>query len=98
MKKLPVLCPSCDASLQVSELSCNNCDTKITGSYPLHELLQLSLEEQQFLLAFVTSSGSLKQMASQMKKSYPTVRNYLDDLIEKINQLKNISQDENTTL
>jgi len=88
MKKLPASCPSCEASLQVSELSCTKCDTKITGSYPLHLLLRLQPEEQQFLLSFITSSGSLKEMAKQLGKSYPTVRNYLDDILEKINALR----------
>ncbi|RZJ74088.1 MAG: DUF2089 family protein, partial [Flavobacterium sp.] len=32
-------------------------------------------------------SGSLKEMASQMGISYPTVRNKLDDLIAKISKL-----------
>jgi hypothetical protein len=31
-------------------------------------------------------SGSLKDMANKLKVSYPTVRNKLDDLIEKIKQ------------
>ncbi|MFA4979032.1 MAG: hypothetical protein WC589_16070 [Sphingobacterium sp.] len=32
-------------------------------------------------------SGSLKEMANQMGKSYPTVRNILDDLIRKLKSL-----------
>ena len=45
---------------------------------------RLSEKEQQFILAFVKSSGSLKDMAKSMGISYPTVRNVLDDLIEKL--------------
>ncbi len=89
MKKLPALCPSCESALEVSELSCEGCGTKVSGNYSLPLLLQLSPEEQQFLLDFITSSGSIKKMAEQLGKSYPTVRNYLDDLIEKINNIKN---------
>ncbi len=89
MKKLPALCPSCEFALEVSELSCESCGTKVSGNYSLPLLLQLSPEEQQFLLDFITSSGSIKKMAEQLGKSYPTVRNYLDDLIEKINNIKN---------
>ncbi|AJH14027.1 hypothetical protein MPR_0834 [Myroides profundi] len=51
-------------------------------------LLQLSKEEQEFILAFFLNSGSLKQMALQMNISYPTVRNKLDDMIEHIQQLQ----------
>lgn len=89
MKKLPVSCPSCESSLVVSQLSCTNCDTLISGSYPLPILLQLTPEEQSFVFEFFLASGSLKSMAAQLQKSYPTVRNKLDDIIQKINTLKN---------
>lgn len=89
MKKLPVVCPSCEKSLAVSELSCTNCDTMISGNFSLPVFLQLQADEQEFILAFVMSGGSLKKMAKQLQKSYPTVRNVLDDLIEKINTLQN---------
>ena len=54
-------------------------------------LLQISEEEQNFILQFFLTSGSLKEMASQMGNSYPTVRNKLDDIIQKINTLKSKS-------
>ena len=88
MKKLPVACPSCESSLLVSELSCSNCDTVISGSYSLPILLQLSPEDQDFIFEFFLLSGSLKDIAKKIGKSYPTVRNRLDDIIEKINELQ----------
>ncbi len=89
MKKLPINCPSCESPLVVSQLSCCKCDTVITGNYSLPVLLQLSKEEQDFIFEFILTSGSLKKMAAKMEKSYPTVRNKLDDILEKINGLKN---------
>ena len=50
--------------------------------------MQLSINEQEFIIEFVKSSGSLKMMAQKLKLSYPTVRNMLDDIITKINQLE----------
>jgi hypothetical protein len=47
-------------------------------------LAQLSKEDQEFALQFILFSGSLKDMANKMGVSYPTVRNRLDDLIEKL--------------
>lgn len=85
--KLPILCPSCTEKLSVSELVCSNCTTKVSGNFPLPVLLSLSEEEQNFILEFFLSSGSLKEMAKKLGNSYPTVRNKLDDLIEKIKQL-----------
>lgn len=86
--RLPVHCPSCDTELEVSKLSCCNCKTEVVGSYRLPVYNQLELEEQDFIIQFLLSSGSLKEMANQLGKSYPTVRNKLDDLIEKIKSLK----------
>ncbi|CAM4014653.1 DUF2089 domain-containing protein [Flavobacterium antarcticum] len=86
--KLPASCPSCESQLSVTELSCPECRTKVSGTYALPMLLQIPEEEQQFILDFFLSSGSLKEMASQMGKSYPTVRNKLDDIIEKIKNLQ----------
>ena len=50
-------------------------------------LARLSEKEQQFVLDFVKSSGSLKDMAKNIGVSYPTVRNILDDLIEKLTKM-----------
>ncbi|QEE49494.1 DUF2089 domain-containing protein [Flavobacterium alkalisoli] len=87
--KLPITCPSCSSSLNVSQLACPSCSTTVSGNFPLPVLLRLSQEEQDFILQFFLTSGSLKEMASQMGISYPTVRNRLDDLISKIKQLQN---------
>ena len=45
-------------------------------------------EDQRFITAFIKTSGSIKLMAEQMSLSYPTVRNILDDIIDKINHLE----------
>lgn len=85
--KLPSTCPSCSEPLRVTQLSCPECQTQVSGNYPLPALLRLNKEEQDFIIQFFLSSGSLKKMAQQMGNSYPTVRNKLDDLIEKVKQL-----------
>lgn len=87
MKKLPIICPSCEASLEVSSLSCTKCETLITGSYNLPIFLKLNQEDQDFILNFVLLGGSLKAMAKQLDRSYPTVRNKLDNIIDDLNKL-----------
>jgi hypothetical protein len=52
--------------------------------YPLPPLASLSAEDQAFILEFVKASGSLKDMAALMKVSYPTVRNRLDEVIDRL--------------
>ncbi len=84
MKKLPSICPACQSQLNIKKLSCQKCDTEIEGLFELPALAKLSIEDQEFVLQFVRCSGSLKEMARLQKLSYPTVRNQLDELIEKI--------------
>ncbi|MGX9986496.1 DUF2089 family protein [Soonwooa purpurea] len=86
--KLPIFCPSCESALRVSQMTCNNCPTTVNGDFDLPLYLKLNREEQNFILEFFLSSGSIKEMAKQANISYPTMRNKLDDLIEKINSLK----------
>ena len=82
---LPCNCPSCQAQLKVKSMICENCGTEVHGKYDLPVLARMSVEDQDFIVKFVKSSGSLKDMAKQLGLSYPTVRNLLDDIIEKIN-------------
>lgn len=85
--RLPVSCPSCEEKLKVAKLNCPNCGTEVSGSYVLPILMQLDSEEQEFVIEFLISSGSIKDMAGKLGKSYPTVRNRLDDLIFKIKKM-----------
>ena len=90
-KTLPHICPGCSATLRVKSLVCERCQTEVSGIFPLPLLASLTAQEQDFIIAFVKSSGSLKIMAQNLKLSYPTVRNLLDDLISKIEQNEKIS-------
>lgn len=86
--RLPVNCPSCNASLSVSTLKCESCQTKVEGSFELPMLAALPPDVQTFIIEFVKNSGSLKKMAKAMSLSYPTVRNRLDEIIEQLNETK----------
>ena len=81
---LPCTCPSCQSQLKVKSLKCDVCQTEVSGLYELPALARLSPDDQQFVLQFVKCSGSLKDMAKYMNLSYPTVRNLLDDIIERL--------------
>ncbi|MEN6306541.1 MAG: DUF2089 family protein [Anaerohalosphaeraceae bacterium] len=88
MSRLPIQCPACREQLNVNKLTCRKCQTQVEGLYELPLLLRLESDEQVFVLDFLKCSGSLKEMAALMKLSYPTVRNRLDEIIEKIKQLE----------
>ena len=87
-KKLPLQCPSCQSRLKVKKLNCSTCGTEVDGIYDFPILASFSNEEQLFILNFVKTGGSLKEMATIMDRSYPSVRNYLDEIIEKVKQLE----------
>lgn len=86
--RLPLQCPACNTSLKVGRLYCEKCQTEVNGAFELPLLARLTKEEQSFILDFVCFSGSLKEMAKKLGISYPTVRNRLDDLIEKLKKIK----------
>jgi hypothetical protein len=85
---LPTYCPSCNSQLKVKSLQCHDCNTEVNGLYDLPVFVLLTQKEQEFILKFIKYSGSLKEMANELKLSYPTVRNMLDEIIEKIVDLK----------
>ena len=51
-----------------------------------HPLLQLPDEDLDFIVQFVLTSGSLKDMATLYGVSYPTIRNSLDRTISNLQQ------------
>lgn len=89
-KRLPLQCPACDSSLRVGRLFCSQCNTEVCGNFELPALARLTEKEQQFVIDFIKSSGSLKDMAKNLGVSYPTVRNVLDDLIEKLTNIESL--------
>ena len=86
---LPCVCPSCQSHLKVKSLKCENCQTEVSGLFDLPALARLSPDDQQFVLQFVKCSGSLKDMTKYLNLSYPTVRNLLDDIIERLKNEEN---------
>ena len=75
-------CPYCYGQMHVRSLRCETCGTEVCGHFALSSLLRLSPEQQEFVIRFVTASGSLKEMAKLLGVSYPTVRGRLDRIIE----------------
>jgi hypothetical protein len=46
----------------------------VEGSFTLPELARLSLEDQVFIVAFLRSHGSIKEMEQTFGVSYPTIK------------------------
>lgn len=89
MKKLPATCPACNSQLKVKSLTCRKCETEIQGEYDLPALASLCPDDQAFMLDFIKARGSLKEMAKLLRLSYPTIRNRLDEIIERVKLAEN---------
>ncbi len=50
----------------------------VEGEFFLPELARLSLEDQVFIVAFVRSHGSIKEMEQTFGVSYPTIKSRLN--------------------
>ena len=90
-KILPSVCPSCRCLLRVRRLDCSECGTALEGEFDFPLLARLELEDQEFILNLLKAGGSLKELASLYSISYPTVRNRLDNLINKVEQLADMN-------
>lgn len=61
-----------------------NSDIAVEGSFEMPPLARLSAEDQVFVMAFVRSHGSIKEMERVFGISYPTVKNRLDRLAQQL--------------
>ncbi len=56
----------------------------IEGDFQLSNIATLSEVDQKFIAAFIKTHGSIKQMEAIFNISYPTVKNKLNELSNKI--------------
>lgn len=61
----------------------------IEGSFTLPELARLSLEDQVFIVAFLRSHGSIKEMEQVFGVSYPTIKARLNRISSQLHFVEN---------
>lgn len=66
------------APMLVERVRLPRTDIAIEGSFRVPPLVQLSAEDQAFVIAFVRAHGSIKEMERIFGVSYPTVKNHLN--------------------
>ncbi len=66
------------AAMFVEQVRLPDSDVAISGSFELPPLARLSGEDQVFIMVFVRSHGSIKEMERVFGISYPTVKNRLN--------------------
>jgi hypothetical protein len=63
INKVLLTFPSFESLLSVNLKHSISCETNAEGSYKLPILAQLNNQEQQFVISFLKSSGSIKKMS-----------------------------------
>jgi hypothetical protein len=81
---IPSKCPSCNGKVVVTQLCCTDCKTTINGSFELPQFASITAEEENFLRVFLAARGSIKEVERQLGISYPTVKNKLEALLNKL--------------
>jgi len=83
MDMQPVIgkCPVCKENLTVTRLHCPACDTAVEGRFTLGRFHQLNPDQLAFVDLFLRCEGKLTRVQDELKLSYPTVRNRLNDVI-----------------
>lgn len=74
-------CPVCSEALEVTELTCPACNTRISGNFKMCKFCSLSDEHKYFAEVFIKNRGNIKEVEKELGISYPTVRGRLDALI-----------------
>ncbi len=66
-----------NSPLVIEQVRLTDKDIAISGKFELPPLARLTAEDQVFVMAFVRSHGSIKEMESIFGVSYPTIKNRL---------------------
>ena len=77
-------CPNCATQMDITRCVCETCDIQISGDFDLPELAKLTVEEQDFVIAFIQLHGSIKQVGEHFGMSYPTVKSKLAAIGEQL--------------
>lgn len=82
--RTPRTCPVCDSRLIITQLSCEHCQTRLEGKFDFCKFCRLPPEQLEFIEVFIKCRGNIKDVEKELRISYPTVRNRLDNVIESL--------------
>src|SRR5438067_2229317 len=81
MNRMLSNCPVCAGDLEVTELSCPECDTRVHSRFATCRFCALPADQAQFLELFLRSRGNLSAVGDELGVSFPTVSKRLDQLL-----------------
>ncbi len=77
-------CAHCAQPMTITQVECVSCNITMRGEFEVGPLGQLPPEDQVFVQAFVRQHGSIKKMESLFRISYPTVKNRLNAIADRL--------------
>lgn len=79
-------CPNCHAPMQLTRATCSDCDVSLEGAFEISPLARLDEDDQVFVMGFLRYHGSIRKMEQLLEISYPTVKNRLRSIVERLDQ------------
>lgn len=76
--------PVCGEDLALTRLTCETCETELSGVFPACEFCALERDDREPLRVFLASRGNLKELQRHLGVSYPTARARFADLLGKL--------------
>ena len=74
-------CPGCQGTLHIAKLQCPDCGMELKNDFSLSRFERLDDAQYEFLLAFLKSRGSLKEVQAELQLSYPAAKKKLEELL-----------------
>jgi hypothetical protein len=81
MNKILARCPVCSGDAYISELSCDDCGTRISGKFESSPFSRLSEDQIEFMELFLRSRGNISGVGNELGMSYPTATKRLDAIL-----------------
>ena len=74
MKRMITKCPGCQGTLHIAKLQCPDCGMELKNDFSLSRFDRLDDAQYEFLLTFLKSRGSLKEVQAELQLSYPAAK------------------------
>jgi len=87
-------CPVCGAELEITEIQCPSCHTRLSGHFDLCKFCKLPTEQRSFAEIFIKNRGNIRDVEKELGISYPTVRGRLEALIRALGYPVSPDEDE----
>jgi len=82
--KIVKKCPVCGEEMVVKQLHCPSCETDITGTFSTTLSNPFDEEEWKFVTEFIICEGNLKCLSERINLSYPTLKNKIQKIKQKL--------------